>query len=86
MKKAIFHLEERGGGFIYHWFIYMIGGLRFIGTKLSIIGERVLFTFVGSGYSVLKSLIADSKSEEYNWLTNILLSNPMFLFVLVPVG
>ena len=38
MKKLIFNIENRGNGWIYHWFCYMISGLRFIGTNKSKVG------------------------------------------------
>jgi capsular polysaccharide biosynthesis protein len=30
MSRVIFHIENRGSIFIYHWFIYMISGLRYV--------------------------------------------------------
>jgi hypothetical protein len=30
MKETIFYLEERGGQWIYHFFIYNLGGLYYI--------------------------------------------------------
>lgn len=30
MSRVVFHIENRGAIFIYHWFIYMISGLRHI--------------------------------------------------------
>jgi hypothetical protein len=31
-RKVIFHIENRGASYIYHWFIYMIAGLRHLKT------------------------------------------------------
>ena len=36
--KPIFHIEDRGNVFIFHWFIYMVSGFRFLGTKQSLNG------------------------------------------------
>lgn len=32
-KKIIFNMEGRGGSYIFHWYIYMLGGLRNIPTN-----------------------------------------------------
>ena len=29
MGRVIYHIENRGSVFIYHWFMYMISGLRY---------------------------------------------------------
>ena len=34
MKETIFHLENRGGGFIYHFIYYNLAGLYYIENKL----------------------------------------------------
>lgn len=33
MSKIIYNIENRGSAFIYHWFIFMIAGLRHIKSK-----------------------------------------------------
>ena len=33
MSKIIYNIENRGSAFIYHWFIFMIAGLRHIKDK-----------------------------------------------------
>jgi hypothetical protein len=42
-RKVIYHIENRGSSYIYHWFIYMISGLRHIKNKNPTVG------FDGSG-------------------------------------
>jgi capsular polysaccharide biosynthesis protein len=37
--KVIFHIEHRGPQFIFHWFIYMLSGLRYLGTNNSRWGQ-----------------------------------------------
>jgi hypothetical protein len=37
--KTIFHIEDRGYQFIFHWVSYMLGGLRHIDTGNSIYGS-----------------------------------------------
>jgi hypothetical protein len=37
--KTIFHIEDRGFQFIFHWVSYMLGGLRHIDTGNSIYGN-----------------------------------------------
>ena len=37
--KVIFHIEHRGHQFIFHWFIYMLSGLRYLGTNNSRWGQ-----------------------------------------------
>lgn len=43
MSKIIYHVENRGSSYIYHWFVYMISGLRHIKNKKPTMG------FDGSG-------------------------------------
>ena len=34
-ERVIYHIEDRGAGYIYHWFFFMLGGLRQIPTDLN---------------------------------------------------
>lgn len=40
MNNVIFYIDNRGDKFMYHWFIYMIGGLRHIFTGQSRNGKN----------------------------------------------
>jgi capsular polysaccharide biosynthesis protein len=34
-KRVIFHIENRGSDYIFHWYTYMLAGLRYINTNVS---------------------------------------------------
>lgn len=39
MSKIIFHIENRGSDYIYHWYIYMLAGLRHIPNNCNRFGN-----------------------------------------------
>ena len=65
--KPIFHIEDRGSKFIFHWFSYMVAGFRHLGSTNSLKGTD------GSG-----SFYQNSENIDFN---NLDLSFPLKLYI-----
>ena len=62
MNKVVFYIHNRGDKFMYHWFIYMIGGLRHIFTGLSRNGKNC---FWGKNHGHFINVF-EKNSENFN--------------------
>lgn len=65
--KPIFHIEDRGNCFIFHWFSYMVAGFRHLGSTNSLKGTD------GSG-----SFYQNSENIDFN---NLDLSFPLKVYI-----